>query len=320
MQVGIPGGLLFSVYEEGIRGFFGSLEEEGFLTTRYSTTSTPEILEYGLHNCVDEACLPIKLFHGHVRKLQEECDYVVIPRLMKCECGSVICPKFAGLPEMVKSGTGNDLCAFTEPIYLNNPKNLSRGLRIGGRKIGIPDEGIKKALVKGRKALIEKRSTDNHKKISNEWSEKLRVAVLGHSYNLNDPFLNRNIKDKLERLGITVVFGDVTYRNNMLYKRNLKKEGLIKEPYWLSFRENFGAAAIIADSGNVDGVIYLSSFCCGTDSFIIEMVKKKLDGLPFLILKLDEHTGEAGLITRLEAFGELLERRCSNENNLSSSR
>lgn len=37
-----------------------------------------------------------------------------------------------------------------------------------------------------------------------------------------------------------------------------------------------------------------------------------------MILKVDEHTGEAGLDTRVEAFVDMLERRVYSENNIST--
>ena len=42
---------------------------------------------------------------------------------------------------------------------------------------------------------------------------------------------------------------------------------------------------------------------------VIELVKNRLSDFPFLILKIDEHTGEAGFNTRIEAFVDMLERR-----------
>jgi predicted nucleotide-binding protein (sugar kinase/HSP70/actin superfamily) len=56
----------------------------------------------------------------------------------------------------------------------------------------------------------------------------------------------------------------------------------------------------------INGIIYISSFCCGTDSIIIEMIKNRLGNFPLLVLKIDEQTGEAGYNTRLEAFREVL--------------
>ena len=62
-------------------------------------------------------------------------------------------------------------------------------------------------------------------------------------------------------------------------------------------------------SDTVDGIIYLSSFSCGVDAFVSDMLRLHLGDIPFMVLKLDEHKGNAGLETRIEAFVDMLERR-----------
>lgn len=40
-----------------------------------------------------------------------------------------------------------------------------------------------------------------------------------------------------------------------------------------------------------------------------EMISRKVYRKPFMMLTIDEHTGEAGLVTRLEAFCDMLQRK-----------
>jgi predicted nucleotide-binding protein (sugar kinase/HSP70/actin superfamily) len=63
--------------------------------------------------------------------------------------------------------------------------------------------------------------------------------------------------------------------------------------------------------GEIDGVIFLISFACGPDSLISELIMRdmKVVGLPFLEITMDEHSGEAGMITRIEAFVEMARRK-----------
>ena len=72
------------------------------------------------------------------------------------------------------------------------------------------------------------------------------------------------------------------------------------------FIHNYAPALALMRRREIDGIIYVSSFCCGTDSVTIEMIRNRIDRFPFLVLKLDEQTGEAGYNTRLEAFREVL--------------
>jgi predicted nucleotide-binding protein (sugar kinase/HSP70/actin superfamily) len=61
----------------------------------------------------------------------------------------------------------------------------------------------------------------------------------------------------------------------------------------------------------VDGIIHITAFACGPDSIVdkyleIEAKKRKI---PYMSVTIDEHTGEAGMRTRLEAFLDMLEYR-----------
>jgi predicted nucleotide-binding protein (sugar kinase/HSP70/actin superfamily) len=61
-------------------------------------------------------------------------------------------------------------------------------------------------------------------------------------------------------------------------------------------------------SRKIDGAIQISSFACGCDAVLKEFVEKKFkeNKIPFLYLIIDEHTGEAGFQTRLEAFADTI--------------
>ena len=61
----------------------------------------------------------------------------------------------------------------------------------------------------------------------------------------------------------------------------------------------------------IDGVVFLISFACGPDSLISELIMRdmKVVGLPFLEIIMDEHSGEAGLLTRVESFVEMIRRK-----------
>jgi Uncharacterized protein conserved in bacteria len=56
------------------------------------------------------------------------------------------------------------------------------------------------------------------------------------------------------------------------------------------------------------GVIQISTFNCGADSMMTERFRRmcKHNGVPYMLLMVDEHTGNAGVDTRLEAFVDSL--------------
>ena len=62
----------------------------------------------------------------------------------------------------------------------------------------------------------------------------------------------------------------------------------------------------------IDGLIHVTAFGCGPDAMVdklLELDCRKQNRLPYLSLCLDEHTGVAGVMTRLEAFVDMLVRR-----------
>jgi predicted nucleotide-binding protein (sugar kinase/HSP70/actin superfamily) len=291
MKIGIPGGLLYYKYEPFIRTFFNELGAD----TEYSTVSNREILDLGARNCVDEACLPMKIFHGHVAKLQKTCDRVAVPRLMSCEYGESICPKFGDCPSWslaVREKTSRFLRIPFTWMTGKTEKSFDKRLQ-GNRRT---DSGIEKAF---RLALENQRNTSFG---INERGYRRRVFLAGHPYNIYDSFANLNLIQKLHRLDIGAVTEEQVGRCEMLEELT----GLIKQPYWYFLIHNFAPALALMKRKEIDGIVYVSSFCCGTDSITIEMIRNRIGSFPMLVLKLDEQTGEAGYNTRLEAFGEVL--------------
>jgi len=140
----------------------------------------------------------------------------------------------------------------------------------------------------------------------------MRVALVGHPYNIYDNFTNMNLAAKLDKLGVSVETMEFTQD----FLINMEINNLYKRPFWTFARENYGFAVNAVKERRVNGIIYISSFNCGTDSIIIELIKDKIGNFPFLTLKVDEHTGEAGIDTRIEAFTDMLERRIKNESNI----
>ena len=79
-------------------------------------------------------------------------------------------------------------------------------------------------------------------------------------------------------------------------------------PYWANQMEVTGCAGHYLKDDKIDGIITITAFGCGPDSLMIEDIKRKAKNFqkPLLNLSIDEHTGEAGFVTRLEAFCDML--------------
>ncbi len=297
MKIGIPKGLLYCKYYPFINTFFTELGAE-IIT---SPETNKDILNIGVKYCVDEACLPIKIFHGHAAYLKDKCDIMLIPRIMCLNKNEYICPKFCGLPEMILNDIPNMPKCITYPINTFSYSVLKKyifkvGMLITKNYFKI-QKSYKKALLVQKQYKIGIRNS----------GFKLNVALVGHPYNIYDKFANMNLVSKLNKLQIGVVTEDFIGKDEI----NNQIKNLFKKPFWTFAKNSYGFSTYMAVNKNVNGIIYISSFACGIDSITIELIKNALTNFPLLTLKIDEQTGEAGFNTRLEAFADMLERRCT---------
>ncbi len=123
MRVGIPKGLLYYDYHPFFNTFFEELGAE--LITSEDTNKA--ILDMGVKHCVDEACLPVKVFHGHVAAIKDNCDMLVIPRIMQLRKREYVCPKFCGLPEMLICSIADMPKVTMTPFYATSKKRCLFG-------------------------------------------------------------------------------------------------------------------------------------------------------------------------------------------------
>ncbi|MBU3173772.1 acyl-CoA dehydratase activase-related protein [Clostridium estertheticum] len=306
MKVGIPKGLLYYKYYPFIKRFLSELGVE-IIT---STDTNKNILNEGIKYCVDEACLPIKIFHGHILDIKDKCDLLIIPRFMRVRQREFICPKFCGLPEMILCSISNMPKVMTEPIYATSEKELYAWCKNLANMITKDKHKTKVAF---NNALEEQRKTKFGIK---DEGYKITIALVGHPYNLYDTFINMDIVKKLNKLGVGVITEEYVSEEQIKSEVNT----LFKRPFWTFASNSYGFTTSISKNKEIDGAIYISSFACGIDSVVIELIKDKLYGFPLLVLKVDEHTGEGGIDTRIEAFIDMIERKNKNEDNISTFR
>jgi len=121
------------------------------------------------------------------------------------------------------------------------------------------------------------------------------IVIIGRSYNALDSGLNLEIPKKLADLGILSIPFDFL----PLERYSIENEW--PNMYWRSGQRILKAARFVRNTQNLNA-IYIGNFLCGPDSFILEYFKKDMSGKPFLHIEIDEHSADAGIITRCEAF------------------
>lgn len=322
LKIGIPRGLWFYDYYPLWKSFYEELGAEVVL----SVPTNKNILDAGVKNTVDEACLPVKIFHGHILDLKDRVDYIFLPKIMSVYKREYICPKFCGLPEMVThSIKGLPPIIDTKINFNRSRKDLRKIIYNFGSYVTKDPITITKAYNKALESYrdYKLKMKEGNCPINGEFSTKgdkksfITIAVMGHSYNIYDKYGSMGLINKLQAQGIRVVTPEM-----MSYKTiNEYADTLEKKMFWSYGRKLLGTAMYFADAKNIDGIVYLSSFGCGIDSIIEELVQRRTrekGRIPFLLITVDEHTGEAGVNTRLEAFIDMIEWRKQSEGNFST--
>jgi len=150
----------------------------------------------------------------------------------------------------------------------------------------------------------------------------LRVGVVGEIYTVLEPFVNLNVEERLGEMGVEIhraVWLSSWLRHSLHMERwDPKGRGsaVASAPPYL--RYNAGGESIVSVGATIkaakqgfDGIVHLMPFTCMPEVIaqgILSKVSKDFD-IPILTLILDEHSSETGVMTRLEAFVDLLNRK-----------
>ena len=94
-------------------------------------------MDKGILSSVDEACLPVKITHGHVNYLKDKVDYIFLPRFISLHKMEYCCPKILGLPEMIINSIDDlpEIIQIDINLYRRNElKNIFQQL---GKSLGV---------------------------------------------------------------------------------------------------------------------------------------------------------------------------------------
>ena len=97
IKIGIPRGFLY--YRDYI--LFKNFFEGIGCTVLLSAPSNRSIIEDGKKLAVDESCLPFKIYLGHVKYLENKCDYMLVPRICNYGKKKRVCMRFNGIYDVV---------------------------------------------------------------------------------------------------------------------------------------------------------------------------------------------------------------------------
>jgi len=259
--------------------------------------------------------------HGHVADLiNRGVDYIFIPFIVNGKeqpantTFNCNCPWIQTYAFMVKAAFKGKIDESKLLIPTLHFRFFERALMkemtaFFNDKFGIAKEKIRKAVYKADSAQteFERRVAGYGREVLKNIPENCRpVVLLGRPYNSADPHLNLSLVEKLitqNVMPIPIDMLDITPSDIFKNYRNM---------YWPNGQKLIAAAQLVAKSDNLNAV-YLSNFRCGPDSFIWHYISEEIKGKPFLHLEVDEHSADAGMVTRIEAFLDSLKGSEQNE-------
>ena len=325
MKIGIPRALLYYQYFPVWKTLFEELGAEVVV----SPSTTQSILTDGSSRVVSDTCLPVKVFLGHVIWLADKCDRIFIPAVRSVEPKVYNCSKFLGLPDMTRAVIPEAPPFLEIDIDINKGRStLYRAIYSLGRNINKNPFKIRKAgqaawqsyldyreyMLKNRispplalQHITGEAAIRNSSSITNAGGQKGTIALIGHPYLIYDEYINHRLIHRLEQAGNKVITPEMVASPDLKAAVATVTGGA----YWTYEDEVAGAGGYYLQS-KADGIIGIMAFGCGPDSLMMDMVRRyavKLGSTPFMSLTLEEHTAEAGVVTRLEAFTDMVYRR-----------
>jgi predicted nucleotide-binding protein (sugar kinase/HSP70/actin superfamily) len=252
-----------------------------------------------------------------------KCDYIFAPAVASLGGKAYNCSKMIGLPDILRA------LIPEAPTILAPEINLDKGryhfyrniYKLGCSFTSNPfkikkatEEAWKEGLAYRRKMSEEKVTPHQvlatiHKDTVNsslDTTRQLLIAVIGHPYILYDDYLNHHLISRLESMGAKVVTPEMIAEKEL----DAATGRLAGGSHWSFENEIIGAGEYYLQA-KVDGIVCASAFACGPDSMMVGLLQHRIKelGMPFLALSLDEHASEGALLTRLEAFLDMIKRR-----------
>jgi predicted nucleotide-binding protein (sugar kinase/HSP70/actin superfamily) len=303
VKVGVPRAMLFHQYGECWVSFLEELGVEPVV----SSETTGKTVVRGTACADNEACLPVKVFAGHLLELKDTTDAILVPRVISQGRGMKACPKYLGLPDMARA-LDPDLPPVQAPridfsdrrrAWATDWYDLARSM------------GASRHAATGSVQRMLSRLRNSPVRTPERQSRDLQVGIAGHLYNVYDDGVSLGLVDRIESMGAGVT--TVEQVPARLVKRQLRT--LPRKIKWDFESMIVGAVLHWSRTASVSGVIYLSSFACGPGSMIGALLEDQLEreeSVPLMTITLDEHSAEGGLVTRIEAFLDMLRRETAS--------
>ncbi len=314
LEIGIARGLHSYHHLSLWRAFFEALGWEVVLSDR----TDRQTVEQGVKLGPAELCLPVKVFLGQVARLLEQVDYVFVPRLVCRRLKGDFyfgCPKAIALPDLVRSIFHQQKGRILELVIDQQIQRDEDGFVRCAKALGVDRQIAHRAFQQAKMAKsgkLRRQGLSPADFFPSEWlnskpgAVRGKIGVIGHPYLIYDEHISLGLLRMIAELEIEPVIPEIG------------EEELVQEASrgkalnWYYELELVAGVRKLVRESQVDGLLLVSSFACGTAPVVNELIRREVavrSGLPMLTLLFDEHSGEAGLRTRLESFADLIRSR-----------
>lgn len=301
ITIGIPKAYLYYRYHILWENFFRNLG----CNVIVSEDTNKETINIGKKLSIDESCLSSKIYLGHVASLQKKCDYILVPRIYDYGKNEQVCVKFNATYDIIKNLLPDTKILDYNIELTKQPFQIVTYFKLG-LKITKNPLKIIISYLKAKKCnqnYWKKQLISQTKKL-NSYNKK--ILLVSHPYNVYDNYIGLPIIKKLEQMGVEIIYANLLdHKTARMYAKNLSPT-----LYWTYSKELIGAIEYYHYS--VDGIIFLTTFPCGPDSLVNELMIRKISDVPVTNILVDEQTSSTGLETRLESFIDIINERRKN--------
>jgi len=288
----------------------------------YRIVMTPptnnRISALGIEAMTAETCYPVKVSHGHVKELAGKTRYLFLPVIIDMPTPQdsekgYYCPLLQSNQYMTRMALDLDKDSIIGPVIHLKRDQSSLAVELSeqiSRKLGKTGQEIRRALafaMEKQNSFINEMHQKGLEIMDSHRAEDPLVVVTGRPYNLYDERLNLRLGQNLAKIGVTAIPMDFI---------DVRGVNLSDFPnmYWGLGAQILRTAKHIRRNPNYFG-LHLTNFSCGADSFIEHFYKYIMGDKPYLILELDEHSAVAGVMTRLEAYKNVIDNCMSDLDN-----
>jgi predicted nucleotide-binding protein (sugar kinase/HSP70/actin superfamily) len=268
------------------------------------------ISKAGIEAMVAETCYPVKVSHGHVKELGDKTKHLFLPSVITMstpepsETG-FLCPMVQSNSYMVRAALGLDPARVWSPVVRLKRDPAALAIEISEQladRLGSTRAEIRAALdhaLERQHAFEAQLHEMGRAIVENRGLDEPVVVVTGRPYNLYDERLNLRLGRNLAKIGVTALPMDFI---------DVSSVDLSDFPsmYWGLGAQILRTAKFVEKRPGWFG-LHLTNFACGADSFVEHFYKHIMGEKPYLILEVDEHSAVAGVMTRLEAYRNVIE-------------